>query len=293
MRLLFRRAVIAHNRALLAERLVELAKKKRRTLLRQVSAGIKDSEEKDLADLDVEEAENTLRRTTSLARNEMSKLARLLGPEESLEDGLAMDPELLQVPASFRGEAELIEQALLRRAELKVVEGACREYELEGKLAGNRRYPWISFVEASYRVTYLPSRGPWGWKFGIDLPFFRPSAAAETRLAAAREAKCRAQHGEMAASIRTQVADAIASLETLRSELAGVDRLRSGPAARAFERAQLALKAGRADQVDVFDAEARLLTMQDRWLERRLQYVDLESQFEEAIGGPLSPSVTN
>ena len=288
VRLAFRRAVIAQNRAAVAQRLVELRKNKRRTLLRQVSAGLKESDEKDLADLDVEEAENTLRKALSVARSERTKLARLIDPSGLLNDELVMDPAMVTVPVSINTSSGLIELALTGRAELDVIDGTCREYELEGKRASNQRYPWISFVEVSHRVTYLPDRGPWGWKFGVDLPFFRSAAAAEAKLAEAQQTRCRTQHRAMAAKIRSEVEAGISNLEEIRRELLDVDRLRSGPAERALQRAQNALRAGRADQIDVFDAEARLLTIQDRWLERRLHYIDLELQLEAALAGPLS-----
>jgi outer membrane protein TolC len=282
------RPASTEQRAAVAARLVELRKNKRRTLLRQVSAGLKESDEKDLADLDVDEAENVLRRAVAVARIEKRKLASLVEPTGTLAEDLAMDPDLLSVPASFTADTELVQKALSRRAEMEVIQATCGEYEVEQKLAKNKRYPWISFVEVSYRVTYLPERGPWGWKFGVDLPFFRSAAAAEAKIAAAREARCHTQYKALATTIRSEVETAIANLEALRSELVDVDRLRSGPAERAFQRAQVALKAGRADHIDVFDAEARLLTIQDRWLERRVQYLDLESQLEAALGGPLS-----
>jgi outer membrane protein TolC len=236
VRLAFKRAVMAQNRAAVAARLVELRKNKRRTLLRQVSAGLKESDEKDLADLDVYEAENVLRRVVAVARIEKSKLASLVEPTGALDEDLAMDPDLLDVPPSFTADGGLLQQALSRRAELEVIKATCSEYELEQKLAKNELYPWISFVEVSRRVTYLPDRGPWGWKFGVDLPFFRSSAAAEGKIAEAREARCHAQQTALETTIRSEVKTAIANLEALRSELVDVDRLRSGPAERHRER---------------------------------------------------------
>lgn len=293
VRLAFRQAVMAQSRESLAARVVALAKSKRRTLLRQVSAGLKEADEKDLADLEVEEAENSLRRVASLARAARAKLARLIEPGGAFDDELALDPELLAVPAALIDKTELTGLALRGRAEMEVIAETCKEQQLEQTLAKDQRYPWISFVEVSHRVTYLPERGPWGWKFGVDLPFFRSAAAAEGTVAAAREMRCRVQQSAMAATIRNEVEAAIANLESLRSELVDVDRLRSGPAERAFQRAQLALKAGRADQIDLFTAEHRLLTIQDRWLERRQQYVELESQLEAALGASLPAARTN
>jgi signal transduction protein with GAF and PtsI domain len=123
---------------------------------------------------------------------------------------------------------------------------------------------------------------------GLDYVSCSPFRVPIAKLAAAQQARCRAQHQAMAAKIKSEVEAAIANLEEIRRELLDVDRLRSGPADRALQRAQNALRAGRADQIDVFDAEARLLTIHDRWLERRLHYVDLESQLEAALGAPLS-----
>jgi outer membrane protein TolC len=293
VRLAFRRAVMAQSRESLAIRAVALAKNKRRTLLRQVSAGLKESDEKDLADLDVVEAENALRRATSLAQSERAKLARLIEPGGAVLEELALEPELLAVPVLLLDQAELTERALSRRSELEVMAETCKEHQLERKLAGDQRLPWVSFVEVSRRVTYLPERGPWGWKFGVDLPFFRSAAAAEGKVAAARELRCRTQQSALAAAIRNEVAAAVANLESLRSELVDVDRLRSGPAERALQRTQLAFQAGRADQIDVYTAEHRLLTIQDRWLERRQQYAELEAQLEAALGAPIAASLTN
>jgi outer membrane protein TolC len=292
VRLAFRRAVMAQYRALVAGRIVELRKNKRRTVLRQVSAGVKESDENDLAELDLDEAENAQRRAMAAAKLEKGKLARLITSTGLFEEELAMDPELVAIPPSFRS-TDLIELAISNRAELDGADATCREYELQQKLAKNQRYPWISFVEVSHRVTYLPERGPWGWKFGVDLPFFRSSAAADAKVADAREARCRVQRQALKATIRGEVESAIANLEAVRNELVDIERLRSGPAERAFQRAQVALKAGRADQIDVFDTEARLLAIQDRWLERRSQYVDLESQLEAAIGGSLPAATSN
>lgn len=293
VRLAFRRAVLAENRAAVAARLLEIRKNRRRTLLRQISAGLKESDEKDLADLDVDEAENAFRRAFAAVKIEKNRLASLIGPTGVLEEDLVMDPDLVSVPTPLVADAEIMHQAISRRAELDVVQATCKEYQLEQKLAKNELYPWISFVEVSHRITYLPERGPWGWKFGVDLPFFRSAASAEAKIAAAREARCRIEHSALTTKIRSEIVAAIANLEALRSELADVDRLRSGPAERALQRAQAALRAGRADHVEVFDAEARLLTIQDRWLERRLHYLDLESQLEAALGGPLRATPEN
>jgi outer membrane protein TolC len=288
VRLAFRRAVMAQTRALVAEKQVVLQKNRRRTLLRQVAVGLKESDEKALADLDVDEAENALRRTASLAELERRKLARLIDPAGAVDGDLATDPEMLAVPAATTAAGELLQLAMSRRAELAVVDGACKVYEAERRLARNQRYPWISFVEVSHRVTYLPERGPWGWKFGVDLPLFRSEAAAQAKVAEAQQARCQAESEALAAKIRKEVEDSLANLEQVRRELEDVDRLRSGPAQRALDRAQVALTAGRAEQLDVFAAEARLLAIQDRWLDRRLAYIDLEAQLETAVGAPLA-----
>lgn len=287
VRLAFRRAVIAEQRAAIAERAVSLRKNRRRTVLLQVKAGVKESDEKDLADLAVDEAESEFRRAVSAAESERRKLARLIEPAGAFEFTLATDPDLLAVPVSVPSQAALVERAVQLRADLNVIDSTCAGYEAAAKLANSGRYPWFSFVQVSHRVTTLPERGAWGWQFGVDLPFFRSAASAEARVAAAQKEKCRAQQQALQTQIRNEVESGTASLEEVRRELAELERVRSGPAERALERTRLALAKGRADHVEVIDAEARVLSLQDRWLERRLQYVLLESELETALGAAL------
>jgi outer membrane protein TolC len=69
--------------------------------------------------------------------------------------------------------------------------------------------------------------------------------------------------------------------------LGEIERLRAGAAERALERARGALASGRADRVDVANAEARVLGLQDRWLQRRLDYAALQAQLESAVGAEM------
>jgi outer membrane protein TolC len=291
VRLAFRRAAVAEERAALARRAVELRKSRRKTVFLQVSSGLKEADEKDLADLAVDEGESELRRAVSLAEIEKRKLARLIEPGGTFEFSLAPDPELLAVPASAPSRTELIERAIALRADLDVTGGTCKQLELTERLAKNGRYPWISFVQVSHRVTPLPDRGPWGWQIGVDLPFFRSTTAAETRIAAAQANRCRVQQQALRTQIQAEVEAGIADLEEVRHELAELERLRAGPGQRALERVRLALTKGRADQVEVLDAEARVLSLRDRWLARRMQYVLLEAQLEKALGGALPAEI--
>ena len=140
-------------------------------------------------------------------------------------------------------------RALQSRAKLDSMDGACREYAAAEKLARNERYPWISFLEVTHRITAIPDRGAWGFKFEVDLPFFRSAAAAEARLAAAQRHRCEVERQALETRIRHEVADAVTALDAAWRELAELDRLRAGPAERAVERMRAALQLGRADAI--------------------------------------------
>ncbi len=107
-------------------------------------------------------------------------------------------------------------------------------------------------------------------------------------MAAAQRNRCELERQALQARIQREVEERAANLEELRRELAELERLRTGPAERALVRVRMALGAGRADQVEVLDAEARVLGLKDRWLERRLQYAMVEAQVEAAVGEMLT-----
>jgi outer membrane protein TolC len=287
VRYAYRCAVLAEERVNLARRALDLRRGIRSTVFRQVSAGLKEADERDLADLTVDEAESELRRAAMLAEADRRKLARLVDPSGSMRFSLAVDPALLAV-AALPERAVLVDRAVQSRAELDAMGGACREYAAAGKLAGDQRYPWFSFVEVTHRITAIPDRGAWGFKFGVDLPLFRSRASAEARVAAARRARCEMQKQALRSQIRNEVEESAGTLEELQRELAELDRLRSGPGERALERTRTALALGRAEKVDVLNAEVRVLGLRDRWLERRMQYAEIEAKLETALGVPLA-----
>ena len=80
------------------------------------------------------------------------------------------------------------------------------------------------------------------------------------------------------------VEDAVAQYQVSAAELEKLEQLVSGPGARALEGARAALAAGRADRLDVLQAEARQLSLRDRWMERRLEFTHIEAQLELAAG---------
>jgi hypothetical protein len=53
---------------------------------------------------------------------------------------------------------------------------------------------------------------------------------------------------------------------------------------RAATRLRASLEAGRADHEHVLNAEARVLGLRDRWLEKRMFYASAEAQLEAAVG---------
>lgn len=291
VRLAYRQAVIAEERAGLAARIADLHRGARTVVLRQVSAGIKEAGENELAELALSEAESELRRARLAAETAKRKLARLIHPAGG--DGFSLDsgPALLAVPAQPLDTARLVSAALRTRADVAQAEGVCRQLQAAESLARTERHPWISYVQVTHRVTPIPDRGAWGFQVGVELPVFRPAAAAAVRTAAAQRARCEAQRQAVEARVQREVEDSAAALEQLRRELEELDRARSGPAERALQLARAALAQGRADRVDALNAEARILRLRDRWLERRVLYAELETQLESAAGG--APAIEN
>jgi outer membrane protein, heavy metal efflux system len=286
VRYAYRRAALAAQRSELQDQVLRLRQRIKTTIDRQVAAGLKEADEADLAELAVGEAHSDLQRARALAAAEKRRLTRLIDPEGALEFALAVDPSLFMVASEPPRIAGLVAHALQSRGELDVQSGACLEHAAEMRAARNEIYPWFSFAQLTYRTNTLPGRSPWGYQIGVDLPLFRPAASARARLAHARLARCEMQKTALATQIRHEVEESADALEALRAELHELDRLRSGPAERAAERARAALSLGRAEQVDVLNAEARILSLRDRWLERRIRFAEMEARLELAVGAP-------
>lgn len=286
----FRKAVIAEERSRVAARLAELRRELHKTVLRQVSAGLKEADESELAALGAAEAESELRRAASQAETERRTLHRLIDGAGAMEWVLAPQPALLDHPAPLPPGTALWALASESRAELEAAAMECRLYQAAESLARHERYPWLSFAQVTHRTTPMIDRGAWGFQLGVELPLFRTAASAQARLAAAQRTRCELERQALQARIQAEVEERASALHDLRRELEELERLRAGPATRAATRLHTALAAGTADQVEVLNAEARLLNLRDRWLQKRLQYAAAEAQLEAALGEEVTPS---
>lgn len=278
-RMAFRRAAIAAERVRVAEQAAALRGKVLDVVKRQVAAGLKEATDADLAELTVADAEVELRRVRAAAAAEKRVLLRWMAVDSDF--ALVSESGLLEAPEAVA----LRSEPLTMRAELLQAASACKESELLASLAHNQRYPWISFTQVTRRVSAIENRGPWSFQFGVDLPLFRTSAKAEWKIAEAQGVRCRAQQRALESQVRNEVAEAVAALEAARLELIELDRVRVGAAARALDRTRMALENGRADQMDVLLAEVRTVALRERWLERRMEYAQLEARLEQAVGG--------
>jgi outer membrane protein, heavy metal efflux system len=281
-RLLFRRALLASRRAELARKKLDLLRRKHKVISTQVKAGLKEAELADLAEFAAEDTASELRRLTTAAASAREQLARLIGADAGFT--LEADPLALSVTAEPLDATRLELRAVTERGDVESLRHTCRQFEYTRKLALDQRYPWLSFAQVSHRVTYLPERGPWGWQIGVDLPVFRSGAREEAKLAAAQQARCNAQREALIDQIRAEVDAAVKSLEQLRLELLDIDRLRTGVGQRALDRVKAALAQGHAESADLLEAEIRMTTLEERWLDRRSQYLTAEAQLETALG---------
>lgn len=276
-RLAFRRALLAAERVRYAELSVSLRGKVLDVVKRQVAAGLKEATEEDLAELTVADAQSELRRLRNIEQAERRALLRLVAAPEGTDYRLAPMDGLLETPAPLA-----IREAA--RAEVRQAISTCKEADAAVALARNQFYPWISFTQVTRRVSVLENRGPWSFQFGVELPLFRTAAKAEAKVAAAQSARCRLEQQALERRVANEVSEAAAALEAARLELIELERVRTGLATRALERTHKALASGRSDQVEVLLAEVRTVTLRDRWLERRMEYARLESQYENALG---------
>lgn len=283
-RLAFRRATLAAERARTAEQSLALRTRILDVIQRQVAAGLKEASETSLAELTVSDAETELHRLRSAAAAEHRAFLRSIGAPATTSFTLIPEAGLLQTPAA-PANPDPQSAAIRLRTELQQAASACRESDLLASIAKNQRYPWISFTQLTRRVSDIQERGPWGFQFGVDLPLFRTAAKAEQKIAQAQGTRCRAQQKALETQVRNEVSEAAAALDAARQELINLENTRSGIAAKALERTQLALAGGRADQVEVLLAEARTVALRERWIERRIEYARLEAQFEHASGG--------
>lgn len=280
VRFAYRRAALAAEREEVAARTVALREQMVEVVRRQVVTGLKERVEVDLAELAREDATLLRQRAGAAAALEKRRLARLIDPSGTMQFTLVK----IQ-PGETGDRPKWIERALQRRAELAQTAGDCEAAKAEAALARNGRYPWISFAQVTRRMgTDALERGPWGFQVGIDLPVFRAAAQAEQRIATAAVAKCQLELVAMQARVRQEVEEAAMQLDAGMAELAKLEALMEGPSARVLAGMQAALEAGRADRLEVLQAEARQLSLRERWLERRIEVAALESQLEQAAG---------
>lgn len=277
----YRRAVLSGHRARLAEEFKELRRLMVEVTRRQVASGVKDAVEGEIAVLSLADAEAAAQRAWSSAKLEKLALGRLLPPGG---DDITLAPlSMMEAPALDR--SALTSKALHARPELAEAGANCSHFRALADVARNRRYPWINTVQLNRRIaTSGDSNGGWGIQLGIDLPFFRTADQAEAKIQLAEAARCRLEEKALRARIEGEVDAAITQIEALRADLDKLNEMTQGPLARAVEVTKTALAAGRADRLDVLQAEARQLALRERWLERRLELTALEHQLELAAG---------
>lgn len=277
----YRRAALAAERVQLNEQATALRRQMVELTRRQVALGLKESVETDLAEMALADMQAGLLRIESVAATEKRRLARLLDPAADVS--FSLEPPPVSTPLPDR--AAVLTQALRTRAELGQAAATCQQGEGELAFAANGRYPWVSFVQVTRRLgPEAAVRGPWGIQVGVDLPVFRSAAAAESRVAGANVERCRLEEAALRERIRRDVDDALTQFQASVAELVKLEQLAAGPGSKALEGARAALSAGRADRLDVLHAEARQLSLRDRWLERRLEFTQIEAQLELAAG---------
>lgn len=162
VRLVFRRVVLDEHRTGQAEQILEVRRQLLDVVRKQVEAGLKDAGDLDLAELDVADAENDLRRARNASGAARRVLGRWLDGEGSAR--LEAEPELLANPAAGMDSAELAARALRNRGSLLKVSAECRELAAAEGLSRNQRYPWFSFAQISRRSGYGSDRG------GVGIP---------------------------------------------------------------------------------------------------------------------------
>ena len=281
VRYAYRRAALAAEREEVAARTVTLRAQMLEVVRRQVATGLKERVEVDLAELAREDADAQRQRASATAALEMRRLARLIDPAGTIPFALAK----VELGTGTGDREKWTERAFQRRAELAQTAGDCEAAKAEAALARNGRYPWISFAQVTRRMgSGALERGPWGFQAGIDLPLFRTAAQAEQRVATASAAKCQLELAALRDRVRREVEEAAMQLDAGVAELLRLEALLQGPATRALVSLRAALEAGRADRLEVLQAEARQLSLQERWLERRMEVAALESQLEQATG---------
>ncbi|MBI2686319.1 MAG: TolC family protein [Acidobacteria bacterium] len=269
----YRRAALAAERAELAAAMLALRGSVVEVTRRQVATGLKEAVEVDLAELAHADAEAAHHRLQSAAGLERRRLARLLDPSGALNFTLVKE---------F---APAVSPAQQNRPELAQAAAACEQSDAATRLANNAVYPWLSSAQVTRRIGAASGRpGAWGFQVGVELPIFRSAAKGEARVASAAARQCRLLEQALQLRVRQELEEATAQWQAATAELDKLDRLSKGPAARALEHTRAALAEGRADRGELLLAEARQLSLRDRWLERRIELTALELQLELAAG---------
>jgi outer membrane protein TolC len=281
-------AELTGQRAELAARTVNLRREMLEVVRRQVASGLKPSIEADMAELAKGDAEVDHHRLSAQVETALLGLSRLINLQGG--SGFTLVPSLSATsdPSFPPPEASLVAaRAMENHPGLAAQAAACQSVDADRAVATNQRYPWLSSIQVSRRLSRPSDAGNWSVQVGVNLPLFRSPAAAAERIAAVRHQGCLLELEALRSRIRREAEESAEALRQAAGQLARLNALATETATRVLEQTRKALATGLADRFDLLTAEARQLSLRDRWFQHRLEYATLEQRLELAIGGPL------
>lgn len=240
------------------------------------------------AESQVAESELLLERASNQASLNERRLRTAMHDDSnaSYEIGEDVESDLAPIP-QLGSQAQLQQQALERRLELKALAANERALQQQGKLARAAQLPRLDAmadaVYANPNQRIVPSRDEFkgSWSAGVQLswtPSDIPGASAQGRAAEARASGIAARRAALADAIGVEIARALQSEHEARTAIATSTR-RQASAEEAYRVRTLLFQNGRATGVEVTDAEteltrARLDLIASR-VALRVAYIDL------------------
>lgn len=215
---------------------------------------------------------------------------------------LGRDPMTpVAVVATFPLEAEVIDQQTAlslaaRRPDLQALESQTRIYELQRGVASAERHPYLSADGQWGFVTRdlgdLTDKGHDFWRVGLTLhvPLF--TALSPRGKIQEAEARIRRNESEVRAlrrEVRDEVVLALADLEIARADLAAAE-LNMRQAEDAYTQVSLRYELGKADRLEVLNAQTARFVARTTLIEARYQVLATTATLKRSVGvSPAQP----
>ncbi|MGB6031638.1 MAG: TolC family protein, partial [Bacteroidota bacterium] len=224
----------------------------------------------------------------SLREGATARMNALLNRPGGSRLGTATEIDTMHVEAP---ESLLVEQALVRRQELRASEAMIRKAEFKKDLADKEYYPNLNLQATYITVARGSSPAPdagkdaYGVGLGINIPIQLGRRVAATEEAEATYEASKLAHRALENTVRAEIADLRFQLDNSRRTLDLYDRGLLVQAESALESALSAYRTGKLDFLSLLDSERMLLQARLGYVKEQSSYQKILAGLERATGG--------